>query len=183
MLTTNIEAILFAAAKPISKEQLRKQFEISPEVLEESVADIQNRYNNATSGIHLLEHEGKVQFVTNPDAAESVTTFLKKDATSPLTKPSLETLTVIAYRGPVTRPEIEQIRGVNCGIILRNLLIRGFIEEEQDKTKLQMVYTVSMDFMRKLGLTHLEELPQFEAFHENKSIDQLLKDLPTDDVV
>lgn len=183
MLTTHIESILFAAAKPVSKDQLRKQFAVSDETIEESIHDIQSRYNRATSGIHLLEQEGKVQFVTNPDASESVATFLKKDATSPLTKPSLETLTVIAYRGPVTRPEIEQIRGVNCGIILRNLLIRGYIEEEQDNTRLQMVYTVSMDFMRKLGLTHLEELPEFESFHNNQSIDQLLKDLPAEDVV
>ncbi|MEK7452518.1 MAG: SMC-Scp complex subunit ScpB, partial [Patescibacteria group bacterium] len=122
-------------------------------------------------------------FVTNPDASEDVASFLKKDATSPLTKPSLETLTVIAYRGPVTRPELEQIRGVNCGIILRNLLIRGFIEETQDNTRLQVVYTVSIDFMRKLGLTHLEELPEYQSFHTNQSIDEMLNTASEDRVV
>ncbi len=183
MLTTNIEAVLFAAAKPISKDSLCKQFHVAPEVLAESISDIQSRFNLPSSGIHLLELDDKIQLVTNPDASEDVASFLKKDATSPLTKPSLETLTVIAYRGPVTRPEIEQIRGVNCGIILRNLLIRGYIEEEQDRVRLQPVYSVSMEFMRKLGLTHLEELPQFETFHTNKHIDELLKDIPTTDIV
>ncbi len=175
MLTTTIESILFAAAKPIWMDQLRKYFDTSAETIAEAVEDIRMRYNRRESGIHLLEQEGKIQFVTNPDASEAVATFLKKDATSPLTKPSLETLTVIAYRGPVTRPEIEQIRGVNCGLILRNLLIRGFIEETQDRTRLQPVYSVSMDFLRKLGLTHLEELPEYESFHTNASIDELLK--------
>ena len=183
MLTTSIESILFAAAKPISLEQLRKHFDVSIEVVTEAVEDIRNRYNQATSGIHLLEQEGKVQFVTNPDASEDVAVFLKKDATAPLTKPSLETLTVIAYRGPVTRPELEQIRGVNCGIILRNLLIRGFIEETQDRVRLQPVYSVSMDFMRKLGLTHLEELPEYTSFHTNESVDELLKTTPEEPVV
>lgn len=175
MLTTNIESILFAAAKPIGIDQLKKYFDTSTETIAEAVEDIRTRYNRGTSGIHLLEQEGKVQFVTNPDASEDVASFLKKDATSPLTKPSLETLTVIAYRGPVTRPELEQIRGVNCGVILRNLLIRGFIEETQDRTHLQPVYSVTIDFMRKLGLTHLEELPEYESFHTNASIDELMK--------
>jgi segregation and condensation protein B len=175
MLTTHIESILFAAAKPISLDQLKKYFSVSREVITEAMEDIRTRYNRETSGIHLLEQEGKVQFVTNPDASEDVAAFLKKDATSPLTKPSLETLTVIAYRGPISRPELEQIRGVNCGLILRNLLIRGFIEEKQDNERLQLVYSVSMDFMRKLGLTHLEELPEYETFHKNQSIDELMK--------
>ena len=183
MLTTKIESILFAAAKPVGVDQLKKQFDVSMETIAEAIADIASRYNLSTSGIHLLEQSGKVQFVTNPDASADVASFLKKDATSPLTKPSLETLTVIAYRGPVTRPEIEQIRGVNCGIILRNLLIRGYIEEENDRERLQPVYKVSMDFMRKLGLTHIEELPQFETFHTNTSIDELLKDVPATDIV
>ena len=178
MLGTHIESILFAAAKPIAIDQLKKYFDVSSEVIAEAVIDIRTRYNRKTSGIHLLEQEGKIQFVTNPDASEDVASFLKKDATAPLTKPSLETLTVIAYRGPVTRPELEQIRGVNCGLILRNLLIRGFIEEKQDNNRLQVVYTVSMDFLRKLGLTHLEELPQYNEFHINKHIDELLQNLP-----
>lgn len=175
MLTTQIEAILFAAAKPISVNILAKQFNATDEMMKKSISDILCRYNIPSSGIHLLEQSGKIQFVTNPEVSDAVTTFLKKDATSPLTKPSLETLTVIAYRGPITRPEIEQIRGVNCGLILRNLLIRGYIEEEQDSVRLQSVYSVSMEFMRKLGMTNLKDLPQYDAFHENENINVLLE--------
>lgn len=183
MLTTQIEAILFAAAKPISINQLAKQLQVTDDVMQETIADIVHRYNLPSSGIHLLEQSGKIQFVTNPNVSDAVATFLKKDATSPLTKPSLETLTVIAYRGPVTRPEIEQIRGVNCGLILRNLLIRGYIEEEQDTVRLQNVYSVSMEFMRKLGMINVRDLPQYDAFHENENINALLEKIEEEPAV
>ncbi len=84
---------------------------------------------------------------------------------------------MIAYRGPVTKPEIEQVRGVNCGIILRNLLIRGLVEEQEDPTRLQPVYTVSMDFLKELGLHNAGELPRFEDFHNNPSIQELFEEL------
>jgi len=175
MLTTSIESILFAAAKPIGIDQLKKHFGESEEVILVSIEDIRERYNRPTSGVHLLVHEQKVQFVTNPDCAQDVVAFLKKEASGPLTQPSLETLTVIAYRGPVTRPEIEQIRGVNCGLILRNLLMRGYIEEKEDKMRLQPMYSVSIEFLRSLGALHVEELPEYESFHNNKHIDELLQ--------
>lgn len=177
MLTTKLEAILFAVAKPIAIVQLQKQLGVSAEVLSEAVANIKKRYNTSSSGIHLIEHEGKLQFASNPEVGEDVATFLKKEASGPLTRPSLETLAVIAYRGPVTKPEIEQVRGVNCSLILRNLLIRGFVEEAEDKQKLQPVYTVTHDFLRELGLHSLKELPEFDAFHTNEKIEQLMAEV------
>lgn len=179
MFTTTLEAILFAVAKPIAINQLQKQLPVSGEVFAEAIASIKQRYNTSTSGIHLVEHEGKIQLVSNPDVGEDVAAFLKKEASGPLTRPSLETLAVIAYRGPVTKPEIEQIRGVNCNLILRNLLIRGLIEEQEDKQKLQPVYTVSHDFFRELGLHSLEDLPEFDSFHNNEKIEQLLSEVDT----
>jgi segregation and condensation protein B len=174
MLTTKLEAILFAVAKPIAISQLQKQLDVSQEVFEEAIANIKSRYNKPTSGIHLLELEGKIQFVSNPDAGEDVAVFLKKEASGPLTHPSLETLAVIAYRGPVTKPEIEQVRGVNCGLILRNLLIRGLIDEQEDKQRFQPVYAVSPDFLRELGVHSINELPEFDSFHDNEKIQELM---------
>lgn len=179
MLVTKLEAILFAIAKPLSRLQLKKQLMVSEEVLQEALEDIKKRFNQSASGIHLLEHNGKIQLVSNPEVAQEVSGFLKKEASGPLTRPALETLAVIAYRGPVTKPEIEQVRGVNCSLILRNLLIRGLIEEQEDKTRLQPIYSVSGDFLKELGLHALEELPQYTEFHENKKIDELLSALPT----
>lgn len=177
MLIAKLEAILFATAKPVAISQLKKQLDLSDEVLGEALADIKARMNTQHSGIHLLEHDGKIQLVTNPDFGQDVLAFLKKEASGPLTRPSLETLAVIAYQGPVTKPEIEQVRGINCSLILRNLLVRGLIEEQQDTQRLQNVYQVSAEFLKELGVHSVEELPDFSDFHANEKIQALIAEV------
>lgn len=177
MLTTTIESLLLASAKPVSRAALRKALNVDEFVLAEAVEDVRRRFNVDSSGIQLLENDGQLQFVTSPLAAEAVAAFLKQDRVGELTRPSLETLTVIAYRGPITKPELEQIRGINCSLILRNLSMRGLIEERDDVARLQPVYSVSAEFVRHLGLRGIEELPQYGEFHENERIDQMIKEL------
>ena len=174
MVTATIEAVLFAAAKPLSTAELSKHLGISKEVVLEALEQITKERNVETSGIHLVEHNEKVQLVSNPALGEDVSKFLKKEASGPLTRPSLETLTIIAYRGPITKPEIEMIRGVNCSLILRNLLIRGYIDEKEDRERLQSVYALSMDFVRKLGISKVSDLPEYESFVNNEKISELL---------
>jgi len=174
MLTTKLEAILFAIAKPIAIMQLQKQLGVSLEILREAIEVLSVRHNTSDSGIHLFEANGHIQFVTNPEMSSDVSLFLKKEASGPLSRPTLETLAVIAYRGPVTKPEIEQVRGVNCSLILRNLLIRGLIEEQNDTTRLQPVYTVSLDCLKELGLPSVDALERFDEFHANEKIQELL---------
>lgn len=182
MVTTTIEAVLFAAAKPIKLSELRKHLDLSEEVVREAIDDIAVRFNSETSGVHLIEHHGAVQFVSNAGAGEEVAKFLKKEASGPLTRPSLETLTIIAYRGPITKPEIELIRGVNCSLILRNLLIRGFIQEEMDTERLQPVYTLTHEFLQAIGTNRQEDLPEYEAFRTNEKINELLSAQPEEEV-
>ncbi len=174
MLTTSLESILFASAKPVAVSTLKKILDVSDEVLWEAIADIRGRFNVEASGIHVVEHEEKIQFVTNPSQAELVGTLLKEETDGELTRPSVETLTIIAYQGPVTKPEIEQIRGVNCTLIIRNLLMRGLIDEKDDVERLQPVYTVSMDFVRYLGLHDVADLPNYIELHENAKIAELI---------
>jgi len=177
MLTSTLESILFAAAKPLDIKTLIKALNTNQETLREAIEELKTLRNVESSGIHLLEQEGKLQLATNPAAAEAVKVFAKEDLGGELTRPSLETLTIIAYRGPMTKPEIEQIRGINCALILRNLLVRGLIEEKDDPTKLQSVYSVSLDFLRHLGAHSVSELPEFESFHNNPQIDQMIQEL------
>ncbi len=174
MMTTDLEAILFAAAKPIGFAALQKALDVSAPVLLEALEDLRRRFNAETSGIHLLVHEEKAQFVTNPASAEAVAGFVKQESLGDLTQPQLETLTVIAYRGPITKPELEEIRGVNCSLILRNLAVRGLLEETDSIEKLQPVYTVSSDFLRHLGLSQIEELPAYEDLHAHERISELM---------
>lgn len=173
MLTTTLEAILFAAAKPVAIAQLKKQLGASDIDMETAIAALRE-HNRETSGIHLLEQEGKLQLITNPALGADVAAFLKKEASGPLTRPALETLAVIVYQGPVTKPEIEQVRGVNCALILRNLLIRGFIEEREDKARLQNVYVVSLELLREMGVHRVEELPEFSNWHGQERIKALM---------
>lgn len=177
MLITKLEAILFAIAKPIAITQLSRQLDVSQEEVQKAVSDIKSRFNNKKSGVHLLEVDGKVQLVSNPAVGEDVAVFLKKEASGPLTRPSLETLAVIVYRGPITKPEIEHIRGVNCSLILRNLMIRGLIEEKEDVMRLQNVYTASPDLLCELGINSLNELPEYQTFNADEKIKSLLSEI------
>lgn len=172
-----LESILFASPRPLSRSALRKVLNMSEQELSEAIAIVRARRNSIASGIHLLEEDNRLQFVTNPDCAEVVQSFVKQDVFGELTRPSLETLTIIAYRGPITKPEIEQIRGVNCSLILRNLLLRGLINEEENKEQLQMQYTVSVDFLRHLGLHNVGELPDYVSLHSSEIIASVLQDL------
>ena len=90
-----------------------------------------------------------------------------------LTRPSLESLTIIAYRGPITKAELEMIRGVNCSMILRNLLIRGLIREEKGKT--ESVFRVSLEFLRWLGVQQASDLPDYDKLSGSDLIDQVLQ--------
>lgn len=163
-IEVQLEALLFAAGKPVAVSAAAKALGVSASDIEEAVASLVRQRNTDRSGIQILAHDSKLQLASHPEAAELIRAFLKEEISGELTRPSLETLTVIAYRGPMTKPELEQIRGVNCALILRNLLLRGLIEEREDRERLQPVYTVSMDFLRHLGLRSVDELPEFERY-------------------
>ena len=167
-MLSQIESILFVASKPLTAKTIAKALGADLAVVREAVEQVRAKYNRKDSGIHLFVDGDTVQLGTNPENAEAIEGFITEEATGELTKPQLETLTVVAYRSPITRPELEQIRGVNCAIILRNLLMRGLIEEKEDAKKLLTVYTVSFEALRHLGITTVKELPEYEALHTHE---------------
>ncbi|MEK7065165.1 MAG: SMC-Scp complex subunit ScpB, partial [Patescibacteria group bacterium] len=151
-ILSQIESILFVASAPLSVRQLAQAVKVKEDEVKLALADLQAKYNLPESGIHLVQVDDKAQMATNPENAGVVDLFIKQEAVGELTRAQLETLTVVAYRGPITRPELEQIRGVNCALILRNLLIRGLVEEEEKTDKLLPTYVLSMEAMRHLGI-------------------------------
>lgn len=171
----NIEACLFVATKPVALKELAKFLELNEAEIAAAVEELARLRNVPSSGVHVIVLDGAVQLVSSPDCAESVAKIAKDELAPELTRPSLEALTIIAYRGPVTKPEIEAIRGVNCTLILRNLLMRGLIEERDDAKRLQSVYTLSTDALRFLGLHSKDELPDYATLHANAHIDKLLE--------
>ncbi len=162
--TSSIESILFVASRPLTVSQIAKALEVPPGEIEGALGEIEQKYTGSC-GIHLLRVEDSVQLSTNPENTSMVEKFVASDVLGDLTKAQLETLTVIGYRGPVTRPEIEEIRGVNCAVILRTLLIRDLVEEHESHESVLPTYTLSVSALRHLGVNRVEELPQYAEIH------------------
>ena len=125
----------------------------------------------------LQEHGNDVELVTRPELAEVVKQVAKVDMQGELTRPSLETLTILAYRGPLTRPELEQIRGVQSSMILRNLMLRGLVEEKEDMRLGQPMYAVTFDFLNHLGLSSIQALPEYEQLRGHAAVADILTQL------
>jgi segregation and condensation protein B len=109
--------------------------------------------------------------------AETVRSVLKAEVQGELSRPSMEALAILAYRGPMTRPELEQIRGVQSALILRNLMMRGLVEMGEETRVGQPTYSVTLDFYKHLGLAKPEELPDYQALRGNSAVEQALAEL------
>ncbi len=168
------EATLFLSGKPLTWRQISRTCSCSVDDARALVSELAARRNTSENGVHVVTSDDGAQLATNPAFADALASQSDEDADGELTRPSLETLTIIAYRGPVTKPEIEAIRGVNCSLILRNLLVRGLVDETDDTIKMQPVYTLSLDAMRFLGLHDATELPDYAVLSANAEITKLL---------
>lgn len=175
-LFSQIESILFVASQPLSYSVIAKALDADVAVVQEVVEQLRLRYNTTESGLHVFVVDETVRLGTNPDNIEVVEKFTKDEVAGELTKAQLETLTVVAYRGPITRPELEQIRGVNCAIILRNLQIRGLVDERNDDQALAPVYVISFEAMRHLGITSVEELSEYDVLRAHPHLDNILSE-------
>lgn len=177
-----IEALLFVAVIPISINQLSEALGESNKSIDTSLKELDNHYKK-TSGLRLQWKGNRVQLVSSPDLAQIIEDFLGIESTTTLSQASLETMAIIAYKQPISRPMIEDIRGVNSDGVVRNLLSKGLIEEigRSDGAGRAILYGTSTDFLNHFGLTSISELPPFDIpsnIPSDESIDQprLLKD-------
>ena len=163
-LTAVLESLLFAAGDPVTPLQLAKTLELPGDEIEQGLKHLAERYRNEGRGLRLQSHNGKYQLVTVPAVASHIETFLNLDISTKLSGPALETLAVIAYRQPVTRAQIEAVRGVDCAGVLRSLSQRGLVEEvgRLDAVGRPILYSVTDLFMQHFGLMELGELPPLE---------------------
>ncbi|MDD3614161.1 MAG: SMC-Scp complex subunit ScpB [Candidatus Pacebacteria bacterium] len=165
-LSRKIEAILFVAGEPVEFQRLADLLEVPVKEIRQSIQEVQNDYQTNKRGLALIVFDDQVQLTTASDLGETIEKFLQKILKEDLTPASLETLSIIAYKGPISRAEIDNIRGVNSSYILRNLLIRGLINREIDPHRANaFIYKISFDFLRKMGLEKIEELPDYEKYH------------------
>ncbi|MEK7551953.1 MAG: SMC-Scp complex subunit ScpB [Patescibacteria group bacterium] len=159
-LDSQIEAILFSRGEPIATKKLT-------EVLEKSHAEIEDglgilRQKMEGRGIKLITLNDKVMLGTDPNFSSLISKINKEEMEKELGKASLETLSVIFYKGPISKKEIEYIRGVNSSYILRNLAIRGLIEKTNDENSRSGLYKITFDLLTNLGLKNIDELPEYK---------------------
>ncbi|MBI2037998.1 MAG: SMC-Scp complex subunit ScpB [Candidatus Magasanikbacteria bacterium] len=165
-----IESILFVASKPLTAKKIAGVLKAQEKDVLESLQALQAKHNHENSGIVVLKNNNEWQMMASPENREESENFMKAEVSEELTRPQLETLTVISYCGPITKPELEQIRGVNCGLILRNLMLRGLVKENEDSASLLPTYEVTMEYLRHMGVHSLEELPNYAQLHNHPYI-------------
>jgi segregation and condensation protein B len=166
-LSSQIEAILFAAGDPVTLAQLAEALEINEGELSTSLDEL--RVSLANRGLRLVEANQTIGLVTAPEATEAVERFLGAQARTELTKPALETLAIIAYKQPATKTQIEEIRGVASDQTIKNLLIRGLIVEngQADEPGRPTLYSTSHKFLQLLGLSHVNDLKPLEELSQD----------------
>lgn len=158
-----LEALLFKYGKPISYKKICKILNINEDSCNELVDKYDNKLkDNNERGLFLIKKDNEIQLGTKPEINEIGQQIAKEEFTEELTPASLETLSLIAYLGPVPRTMIDFIRGVNSSYILRNLLMRGLIERERSSNTYN--YKITFDFLKHLGLNSVNELPEYEKY-------------------
>jgi segregation and condensation protein B len=178
-LKSKIESLLFITTRPLSVNKIAELVEADKKDVKAELENLFAEYGQGDKGVIMQKIDSDYQLVTSPDNSKMITEFLKEEITGELTPASLETLTVIAYRGPITRAELELIRGVNCSIIIRNLMIRGLIEEIEDKKNMTEKYQITFDFLKHLGLSEQGQLPEYEHLNSAQALEQLLNQKQT----
>jgi len=175
-IKSKIESLLFIAAKPMTIKELASLIDITPEEVEAAGNELELKMKKSGDGIQIIRNSDKFQMVSSPENASLIQDYIKDETTGELSRPSLETLTIIAYRGPVSRIDLDRIRGVNCSLIVKNLLLRGLIEGKFEKEKNDTFYTVTFDFIRFLGINDVKELPDFERLNKDDALDKILSE-------
>ncbi len=179
MHEAQIESLLFAYGEAMSVAALARALGISEAETREALSVMDQEYQiNPGRGLCLVRHDDMWQLGTKPDHLAMIETVVKQDFEQELSGASLETLSIILYRAPVARADVDAIRGVNSSFIIRNLLMRGLIEREHDaKGHHVFLYKPSLALLQLLGITGADQLPDFEAL--SKKFETLVEDTKT----
>ncbi|HSJ54409.1 MAG TPA: SMC-Scp complex subunit ScpB [Anaerolineae bacterium] len=158
-LKAQIESLLFVAGEPVSCGRLAAALQADGGQVEQALAELEAEYQGR--GFRLQRKGERAQLVTAPEAAEAVRVFLGLELSSKVSPAALETLAIVAYRQPVTRAEIESVRGVSSDSVLRTLVSRGLVEEQGrlEQAGRPIIYGTTFEFLQQFGLTSLEQLP------------------------
>ena len=166
-LKSAIESILFLQGEPLEISRLTKITGAAKKEVFAALHELAGEYRER--GIQLIQNGEEWQFATSPKHKALVEQFLKRDVEGELSRAGLEVLAIVAYKGPISRVNIEYVRGVNSSFTLRNLLIRGLVlREENSEDRRSYLYRISSDFLKVLGVRSLSDLPHYQEFQKEE---------------
>ena len=162
-LSAKIEAMLFVSAEPVPVAQLAAALDVTASVVERGLKELDEALLNR--GLRLQRNGGRVQLTTAPELAELIELFLGLEATTHLSRAALETLAIIAYQQPCTRPQVDAVRGVNSDGMMKRLLSKGLVQEagRTDGPGRPILYSTTPEFLQHFGLSSILELPPLAA--------------------
>lgn len=179
LLSQKIEAILFWKAEPVSLKKLASLLDVKVEEVKAGMADLEK--NLSGRGITLVQTDEDVMLGTSKELSPLIEQLTKDELSRDLGKAGLETLSIILYQGPISRADIDYVRGVNSQFILRALLIRGLVERiDNPKDARSYLYKTTLDLLSHLGIGKVSELPEYEQVR--KDIEEFRKNTEANDI-
>lgn len=181
-LISTIESILFVSPKPLTAREISRTLDVPEAEIKAALEELAAKH--ADSGVLLLEASGQWQLATNPKNSAAVRQFLNTELREKLTDATIETLSIIAYRQPISRAEVEAIRGVNSQYSIRNLLIRGLIQKIPNPAdSRQLLYQTTIEFLSHMGLSSSAELPEFAEMSAKLRLPEIQGIVETPEIV
>ncbi len=162
-----VEALLFVSEKPVTIEEMKEVIgDVDGRALREALDVLKLKYENEKHGMVIVEIAGGFQMLSNPEYANAIRTFYRTQKKEKLSKPALESLAIVAYKQPVTRLDIELIRGVNSDGVVTHLLEKNLIKMagRKDVPGKPFLYATTKEFLEYFGLRSLDDLPKLEEF-------------------
>ncbi|MBP6858482.1 MAG: SMC-Scp complex subunit ScpB [Candidatus Pacebacteria bacterium] len=165
-ISAQLEAILFWKAEPVSIKKLCTLLDVGTDAINAGLQELENALRGR--GLTLVRTDDEVMLGTAKEISSLIEQLTKEELTRDLGKAGLETLSIILYQGPISRADIDYIRGVNSQFIVRNLLIRGLIERvENPKDARSFLYKTTLQLLSHLGISKIEELPEYEQVRKD----------------
>lgn len=173
-LKSVIESLLFVSGEPVKTSKLAKIIGAKNSEIEKALMLLDEDYSDGR-GLAIIRKGGEVQMGTKAENANFVEKIVKNEIQENISRAGLEVLSIVAYRGPISRVDIEAIRGVNCSFTLRSLMMRGLLEREGNPEGGRgYLYSISFEFLKKLGLKSLVDLPDYETLSREEKIESII---------
>jgi segregation and condensation protein B len=166
-LSQSIHALLFTTGETWKFSELMRTFSVSIEEIETALSDL--KFDMEHQAVIPLVYEQTITLITRPELKDFLQSLDDAESIKEFSKGAIETLALVAYKGPISKSDIDYIRGVNSQFMLRNLVMRGMVEKQSISKDRSAGYVITVDALRFLGIEHYNQLPHFDNFYEEIS--------------